>query len=409
MSLVQEIKNPKTLNYLLGLDASLNDYMISSYFQSTGILEIVSRIVGPILKAKGISDQGIREFSEEFQKNIDPDHFQKWFTYIANPPLDIQDNLNAVTSIFSMCDYAGIYNYEWLTTFTFPGGANVGVFEAFLIVLFQKMSSPLKGDIMYGKDLGEVKGSGGRLRGQFGYDNGIISFIDEIIKPLGFGHKNKLLYNIGKDNWNSIGRKIIDRQIKISAEHKKYRKNLSLKLKRMVDASGNQTTKKYKKAKEAYEKYNSVIPRSITVLREEVSKLEEDQKNCILENVSMKLAEDSIEKSIDLFVRIFSKKYSKANMLHIEKFVKNSLNFDGTFKDVFLSNYLIFEFEYYQQIEEFKHFYLINLKEDIMLIIDSPEKFREFVESGNIVIKSSPSFSEYAGQQGMVFAIDLKR
>jgi len=406
MSLVQEIKNPKTLRYLMTLDSSLHDYMISAYFESNEILEnIISKTIGPILKAKGVNNIGIRNFCEDFQKNIHPDDYQKMFTHIANPPLDISDHLNTMENIFSICDYAGIYNYKWMTTHKFPGGANVGQFEAFLILLFKNMSSPSIGDVLYnGKYLIEVKGSGGRLRGQFGYDNGIIPFIEEKIKPLGFFHENKLLYNLNS-TINNYKEKIKTVKNKENIEWAKYHQKLSEKKERM-DIITNQTTKKYKNAKEQFDKFYNTTPKSILNLKEEIEKLHINIKECILENVSIHLAKDSIEKSIEFFKDLFSKKYPKAN--HIESFIRDNLNEDGTFKDNFLLEYFIFEFEYYQTIESFKYFCIVNLKEDLMLIIDSPQKFKEFVYSGNIKIKSFPSFSESAGSQGMVFSLELK-
>jgi len=408
-SLIHQIKNPDTLRYLMMLDTSLNDYMISALFEADGILEIISKTIGPILKFKGVNNQGIRNFCEDFQKNIDTDDYKKMFTLIANPPFELEDYLNKITSISQMAQVvAGIRDYEWITTHTFPGGVNVGQFEAFLILLFKNMSSPSSGDVMYkGKYLLEVKGSGGRLRGQSGYDNGIVAYIEEQMLQMKYTcPTNKLLYNLGKDTINTYKEKLNIKKEEEDIEWVKYHTKLSEKKIRM-DIITNKETKKYKKAKEQFDNFYETIPKSILNIKEEINKIHINIEECILENISINLAKESIEKSIEFFVKLFSKKYPKAN--HIESFVRAGLNQNGTFKDNFLLEYFIFEFEYYQTIESFKYFCVVNLKEDLMLIIDSAQKFREFVYSKNIKIKSYPSFSEYAGTQGMVFSIDLKR
>ena len=411
MSLVQEIKNPKTLAYFLDLDASLNSYMISSYFESEGILKLASRVIGPILEQKGITREGIQDFCEKFQKNTHHDDFSTMFTHFAAPPFDLFSNLNQVKNIQEMCTEVNLENYHWITTHKFPGNANVGSFEAFLITLFNKMSNPTKGgDVMFNnKDIIEVKGSSGRLRGQRGYNNGLIPYIQELLTKMGFDlPKDYLSYNITRDTVNVIDQKLIQKEFERLNELGKYKEKLEGKKQRLVDASTNTKTKKYLKAKEQYDKYNAVLPRSIIKLDEEITKLKNDRDNCTLENVSIELAEKSLDDSVDFLVKIFARKYSNADNSEIEDFVRAGLNPDGSFSDTFLLEYFIFEFSYYKFIEDFKYFCLVNLKDETMLIVDSVKKFREFAYDNVITIKSSPSFSDFAGQQGMVFALELK-
>ena len=393
----------------------IEDYTEQIIIKPEGMLKMLDSSIGPILLSKGITKEGISNFVKTLYETVDEDEIYPMINLIASPPFDLYHNLNKIVCIKEKCYEKGLNDktINWLTTHKFPGGANVGSFEAFLITMFNKMDNPPSGDVRFnGIDLVEVKGSGGRLRGQYGYTNGIINYIQELVYqfppntielPPSYLH-----YNIGKDTINVIFRKIQDKRLEKSIEEARYKEKLEGKLKRMRGASGNQATKKYKATKDSYEKYKNNIPRSIVTLEEDILKLQENQKNCFLENVSKKLAETSLDYSVNFLVKIFARKYTNAEDAKIEKFIRGGLKIDGTFNSNFLNEYFIFEFEYYQFLEKFKYFCLVNLKEDLMLIIDSPVQFRKFVYSGNIIIKTTPSFSEHAGQQGMVFSIELK-
>jgi len=410
---IQNIKNYWKFRTLF---PEIEDYTEHIIIKPEGIIKMLDSSIGPILLSKNITKDGIKDFIKTLYETVEEDEIYPMINLIANPPFELYQNLNKVINFkekFRGENYIEIYNktLDWLATHKFPGGANVGSFEAFLITMFKDMDNSSIGDVRYnGIDLIEVKGSGGRLRGQYGYNNGIITLIQELMIKLNYElPTNYLHYNIGKDTINSYRSKILWKESEMVTEHRKYNKKLADKKLRMQEASGNKETKKYKNAKEQYEKYKITTPKSYLTLQEDIKKYEQDIKNCALENISKDLAKKSLDDSVDFLLKIFARKYSNSDDSKIEKFIRKGINEDGSFSEKFQKEYFIFEFEYYQFLEKFKYFCLFNLKESLMLIIDSPEKFREFVESGNIVIKSSPSFSEHAGQQGMVFALELKR
>lgn len=406
---VEVINDRKAYDWIRTLNPNIEAYTIQRLVDVQGILETIDNSVGRIMESKGVTKDGVNIFVQEIQKNIKFEDLPHMINLVAAPPFNILSYLNRVVNIQEICHEANFENYKWLTTHKFPGGANVGSFEAFLITLFDKMSNPAKGgDVMFNnKDIIEVKGSGGRLRGQNGINN-VTNYIEELMLKMKYKlPSNYLHFNINKDTISSLQEKIDLKLDELALEERKYKEKLEGKKKRM-DACKNKATKKYKTAKDSYDKYNISTPRSIEILNEDIENLERDQDHCILENISIDLAKDSIDNSVDFFVKIFSRKYNRSDVNEIEKFVKKSLYPDGSFSDIFLLEYFIFEFEYYQFLEEFKYFCLVNLKDDTMLIIDSAEKFREFVYEEIITIKSYPSFSDYAGQQGMVFAVELK-
>ncbi len=407
----EPITDHKILDWLRTRNPDLDRHIATTYVEVEGILETIEMSIGPILIAKNITGDGLEGFIRKAQQNVPLGDVSTFINHVATPPFDIQNYLDKVSSISEMCKDEGVNDKNgWLTSHKFPGTPPAGAFEAFMTVMFKDMSNPPSGDVCYkGKDIVEVKGSGGRLRGQYGYNNGIISYIEELMLQMRYHRpKNKLHYNIGKDTINVIDGKILLKQKEVQREQNNYDEKLEGKRERMDKASKNTATKKYADTKLQYEKYKAATPKSIVNLWAEIDKLREDADNCTLENISMDLAVDSLDKSIEFLSKIFSRKYINSSSEKLERFLRNGLNKNGSFNEFFLREYLIFEYEYYQFLEDFKYFCLANLKEDTMLIITSGEEFRNFVYKNVIKIKSPPSFSDNSGQQGMVFSIDLK-
>ena len=385
-------------------------YFVRIVFDGKIYPDLINNKISNVLLNKNITYESIDNFVTTFTNKVIITDHEIIVDSIINPPFHIVDYKNQVVNLKELLDNKNLKNVDWILNYKFATGVNVGKFEAFIVLFFKHMSKPMKGDVMYNNiDIIEVKGAGGRLIGQSGYNNGNVEFIKKEMAKLGYSTDiNNLHLNINSSNISTITVSIKHKEDKIAIETAKYNERLLDKEKRMNEASSNKQSKKYKNAHKQYNNFKKVLPASISTLNEEIFKLNENIKNCILENISIDLAKQSLNKSIEFLSNIYKRKYINADIAKIEEFLKNSLNSDGSFNNSFAKEYLIFEYYYYQFIEKFKYFCIFNIESNTMLIIDSIEKFREFVYSGNIVIKSYPSFSEHSGQQGMVFSVDVK-
>ena len=402
----REFSNHAKLNF-----NALN-FRTSYEVESLGLYGLVSENVTPILKGKGFQEREISPFVESFLSNVDPEHMIDTFTHIASPPFELLPLVNKITDINEMCKEKNVKNVDWLKDFKFPGGANVGSYEGFIKVLFKDTYDPSTGgDVGFTNSKGEeelieVKGDSGRLRGQHGYTNGMIQNINQLTKKNNVTLPENFEYKLCKNTITNINTEIESIKKELTKQQDNYNTKLKGKKLRMMAASSNKSTKKYKTAKKAYNKFLKTIPVSVTSLYKKIDE-KVNKINTMLEYISIEIGKKSLRHSIDFWIDLFSKKYPEAEKSKIEKFVKTGLNDDGSFNEHFLKEYFIFEYEYYQQIEEFKYFCLVNLSTNKQLIIDNNESFRKFVESGNICIKFYPNFSSRSGNQGEVFGIEL--
>jgi len=395
--------NPNLCNYIKSPD-------ISKYIlKLNGNLDLLFKPIISILKNKNIKDEDIKLFKKFCMFEINTlDELFLILKKVINPPFNILDTLDKITNIEKICEKEKLKNIEWLLRFKFnPNPPHDGNGEAFINLFFQNISNAIIGDLLHKtKELLEVKANGGRIMGQTGIKN-ITKYIDELLKKLKYKiPKNKNLYDFKTNTINILERKIKIKKEKLIEEKEKYNFNLLKKKEKMDQASKNKNTKKYKDAEYQYKKYD--ISEKIKSLEKDIKNLNKRKNECILENISINLAKDSIDKSIEFFTKIFLEKYTKSDKNKIIKLFKLNLNDNGSFKESFAKEYLIFSYEYYQFIENFNLFTIINVEGKIILTINSLEMFKKYVYRENIFIKSFPCFGEQKGPQGKTFSIGFR-
>ena len=84
-----------------------------------------------------------------------------------------------------------------------------------------------------------------------------------------------------------------------------------------------------------------------------------------------------------------------------------AINSDGSLNlDIWHSIMVNIYFDYYLSLENFGYIAFNNDGGDFLIV--EPSKFGKLLKSGTIWIKTPPSFSSGAGNQGGTYGIDLK-
>ena len=105
----------------------------------------------------------------------------------------VYNSLKSATNIASLFSSTGINKnfLQWITNYNYTAQPNVGTGETALAILIKDGNAKCKnGDITIGNKNVEVKGSGGRIKGQHGYSNGVeaskyfSSALKDIVKRL---------------------------------------------------------------------------------------------------------------------------------------------------------------------------------------------------------------------------------
>jgi membrane-associated HD superfamily phosphohydrolase len=406
--------------YLCTLREVLNEQRVSDgkpLIPETEFYDILDSSIGNVFRAKNINEESIHLFFREFKEKIEEGTVQSMITHIVAPPLDVEDYLNRIIDINEISTEKNISNKNnWLGRFKFVTNPTSGSYEALITLFFKGMSASKRGDIDYTVDgitrLLEVKGENSRPKGQYGYKNGMGAHVTSLLKTYGFTPaKHVTTYNFKGDfvkNYES-GIKEVEREIELKIlDHKKEITARTEKLEKDYEKR-NKDTKGYRDKVESIIKSEKKGP-GLKEFKNKIKTIQsQKEKNCFLENVSIELAKVGRELNIKFFRDIFSTKYElsdKFDPYQIERLVKIIINEDGHFAENFYEEYLLFEVQYYQQLENWSIICLCN-NAGKMLFIDSLEVFRKFVYDGTITMTAKPSFSPKSGSQGEVFSMLL--
>lgn len=303
--------------------------------------------ISEFLKNIQIPDNNIEEMSNAILSYPKSD---KFIDYIYNRKLNMSKMLNKSINIVDIFTSQGIDKklIEWLINYRWPASPIIGPAEIALAVLLENGLRPGRGqsgDLIVNNTPIEVKGTGGRLRGQSGYSEGR-SFkvaVVEAFKNLSMSHKlepndipsdisgkDDLYYNFTGKNWG------VEKQSM-----------------RIIEETGNKIT-----------------------------------SNDIAEVISHGI------KAI----------YHGIDMKETTKWVNKYISKDGSIDRSLLDEFFIKSFEYYASVDDFTHIMITDKKGNVVTIKNSD--FRKNV--GKTIKYGVPSFGDKAGPQGMAFSIALK-
>jgi hypothetical protein len=271
--------------------------------------------------------------------------------YIQNRTLDMSKMLDKKINLIELAGSVGLNKkmVQWLIEYRWPASPVIGPAEIALAILINGGKRPRggqAGDLIVNDIPIEVKGTGGRLRGQHGYGNGrsfkvvVVDALQSlstqytegsVTVPSDIGGKDDLFYNFTRGNWGveKIGMELISK------------------------SKGKVTSKDIA----------NVLALGLKAL------------------------------------------YLELDLKYTEKWLNKYINKDGSFNQTGMMDELfIVSFEYYASVEDFEYVMITDSRGNIVTIKNSD--FRKNV--GKTIKYGVPNFGERAGQQGMAFAISLK-
>jgi len=193
------IEGSDTLTKFVKKDPYFLSKIHDVHIRDIDMISFIDHSLSNIFDKKNINKPSQNAFYEKLSsKYANADELINFINLLETQPFDLPDHLNKIENLNEMCNSMNFDNYKWLGNYKFPGGANVGSFEAFLITTFKNMSKPTKaGDVAYKEKYTiEVKGTSGRLMGQHGYKNGLILYLDELLIGMGYQPPTNKLFII---------------------------------------------------------------------------------------------------------------------------------------------------------------------------------------------------------------------
>ena len=273
----------------------------------------------------------------------------KFTSYMNNRKLEMNKMLDKKVNLIDIFTSQGLNKnlVKWLIEYRWPASPVIGPAEIALAVLVDGGMRPAggqPGDLLINNTPIEVKGTGGRLRGQHGYGSGRsfkVAVVDALrslsakkglepdLVPSDIAGKDDKYYNFTRGNWG-----------------------VEIEGKRII-RDGNASSK-------------------------DIAEV-------------LALGMKALYHGIDL----------KSTARWVDKYIKK----DGTFdQEGMMKEFFIVSFEYYASIEDFTHIMITDSKGNVATIKNSD--FRKNV--GKTIKYGVPNFGDRAGQQGMAFSIALK-
>lgn len=309
-----------------------------------------------LLVKENIPQKYAKVMTDEIHKYPEAKDFLE---YLKNPTVSVEqllDKKTNVTSIFVDQKKFATKMIDWLIHYRWQQSPIIGPAEIALAILLKDGTRPAKGqagDLMVLNKPCEVKGDGGRLRGQHGFGNQK-EFKTATVKALQeFARQYK------------VNEFIVP--TKITGSHDKYYN---------------------------FTRGNFGIEATIQAILKR-SDLVNDQRR-----LSTKLISDVA----DVYVAGINAIHYGSDKTAIKNWVKRAINTDGSLRvPQFLRDYCIFSFEHYSRAEGFEYFIVVNKKGDAVAM-----RSADFGKNlGKTIAFGSPNYSERAGVQGSAFSVRI--